>query len=619
MHVPSPVRGVPFAVVNTTLSGRPTSRHEPLDPVVRHRPLVEPASDVVVSLTMRGRISWISPTVSGLLGWSAQELEGRAMSDLVHGDDMAATQSAHARLDQGHPVDISARLLARNGHYRWIKAHLDPLLDDDGAPAGRVATWHSMTGEAEGIDEGHQCDQTFVLHTSDGVITWVSDSIEQSIGWTREELIGSPSRDFVHPDDQYLLATMRDRRCEGTPYAVRLRLIGKEGSCRWHDVTSTLVSSLEQGEWAVNILRDVTDSLVAAQHREHLTRLMAATVDALPDPHLHLSPVWDELGRITGLDVASANLAACAALRCTREQLVGQSLSGLLPETLLQDICRHAREVVASGTSFVIDDLHLHSDILGEHGLYDIRLMLAGGLLSLTFREVSERHLRYDAVARIRELDVLNAERERVARDLHDGAIQKVFATSLRLAALAAQLPESSRARLEELIDLQDAVIKDLRTTVYQLGTTGWSSGSPSQAMAKTAREASRALGFTPELHVDHRLATIHDATFGHVLFVVREALSNVARHAHAHHVHVSLVLEDSDLVLTVWDDGVGLDPSTPRGDGVGNMERRAQLLGGTCDITSQFGEGTTMEWRVPAPPPPPAHEPSGTQQRVEC
>jgi len=449
------------------------------------------------------------------------------------------------------------------------------------------------------------------------VITWVSDSIKQSIGWTREELIGHPSRLYVHPHDQHLLATMRDRRGEGTPYAVRLRLVGKDGLYRWHDVTSTLISSPEQGEWAVNVLRDVTDSLVAAQRRERREHRLAATVDALYDPHVHLDPVRDHHGHITAVDVVSANPAACTALQRPREELIGQSLSGLLPEMFVREICRHAEQVLVSGVSFAMDDLHLGSDALGEHGLYDVRLTLADDLLSLTFREVSARHLRYDAEARLLVLENLNAERERVARDLHDGAIQKVFATSLRLAALATQLPESSRQRLEELIDLQDAVIRDIRTTVYQLGTTGWSSGSPSQAMAKTAREASRALGFTPEVHVDDRMTTIHDETFGHVLFVVREALSNVARHAHAHRVYVSLVLEDSDLVLTVRDDGVGLDPSAPRGDGVGNMERRAQLLGGTCHITSQFVEGTTMVWRVPAPPP--AHETSGTQQRVKC
>lgn len=250
-----------------------------------------------------------------------------------------------------------------------------------------------------------------------------------------------------------------------------------------------------------------------------------------------------------------------------------------------------------------MDDLHLHNEQLGEYGLYDVRLTLADDLLSLTFREVSERHLRYDAEARIRALEVLSAERERVARDLHDGAIQKVFATSLRLAALAAQLPESSRQRLEELIDLQDAVIKDLRTTVYQLGTTGQSSGSPSYALANTAREASRALGFSPEISVDGRITSIHDTTLGHVLFVLREALSNVARHAQAHHVQVSLVLDGSDMVMTVRDDGVGLNPRAPRGDGVGNMERRAHLLGGSCSMTSQPGAGTELVWRVPAPP----------------
>ena len=590
------------------------SRHELLDLVEHYRVLVEHSSDVVVRTTTQGTISWISPAVTGLLGWSAHELEGRVVLGMTHVDDVPATLRAHAQLNEGRPVDLTARLLTRDRGYRWIRARVNPILDAEGVPVGRVACWHGIANEREGLDESSLPDQSFVLHTNHGVITWTSAPIEHSIGWTREELIGKPSREFVHPDDQHLMVSMREQRCSGTPYAIRVRLVCKDGSFRWHDVASTLISSHGQGEWAVNVLRDVTDRVLAEQRRDQIEHRLAATVDALSEPHLHLLPICDEQGVISVLEVVSANPAACSALQRTRQDLIGCQLSGLLPETFVREVCRQAQQVVTSGTPFVMDDLPLDNDQLGEHGLYDVRLALADDLLSLTFREVSERHLRYEAEARIRALEVLSAERERVARDLHDGAIQKVFAASLRLAALAAQLPESSRPRLEELIDLQDAVIKDLRTTVYQLGTTGWSSGSPSHAMTKAAREASRALGFSPEVYVDDRFATIQDTTFEHVLFVLREALSNVARHAQAHHVQVSLALDDLDMVLAVRDDGVGSDPRAPRGDGVGNMERRAQLLGGSCSITSQPGEGTELVWRVPALSPPPDPDLSGTQ-----
>jgi signal transduction histidine kinase len=115
-----------------------------------------------------------------------------------------------------------------------------------------------------------------------------------------------------------------------------------------------------------------------------------------------------------------------------------------------------------------------------------------------------------------------------------------------------------------------------------------------------TVHEAGRTLGFAPTLAIHDDVTELDEDTLGHLLLVLREALSNIARHAHAHHAEVDLALCGSDVVLSVWDDGVGLPDHLVHGNGLGNMARRAQLLGGACQIDSQPGGGTTVAWRVP-------------------
>jgi signal transduction histidine kinase len=349
----------------------------------------------------------------------------------------------------------------------------------------------------------------------------------------------------------------------------------------------------------LSVLRDVHDQVLAEQERDCLGRRLVAMVEAMFEAHLYLMPVTDADAVMVDLMVMAANPAACRSLRRARHELEGQLVSALLPRQLNHGL-EVARHIMATGEAYVADDVRSWNDVLGEYRLYDLRMMRIGEGLALTYHDVTERHTRFDTEARLRAVEVLGTERERLARDLHDGAIQKVFATSLRLASLVTQVPEETRRCVEELIELQDAVIRDLRATVYQLGTTGRPAASPGRSVHDTVTEAAGALGFSPEVMIDDRITRIDEVALGHLLLVLSEALSNVARHASAHHVEVSLVPAGSDVILSVWDDGVGLPLDGPRGDGLRNMARRAALLGGSSRVNSEPGGGTEVIWRVP-------------------
>jgi signal transduction histidine kinase len=194
-------------------------------------------------------------------------------------------------------------------------------------------------------------------------------------------------------------------------------------------------------------------------------------------------------------------------------------------------------------------------------------------------------------------------DRDRIARDLHDLAIQRLFATGMTLqsALRFVDHPQASERLLRAVDDL-DETIKIIRSTVF--GLRAHETGPARQGLrvraAKAVEEAVAALGFTPSLRMEGLIDTDVPATVAdHVIAVLGEALSNVARHAHGRSADVALVVGSGVLTLTVTDDGVGL-PEGGRRSGLVNLAQRAEKLGGSLTARTRATGGTRLEWRVP-------------------
>ncbi len=212
-----------------------------------------------------------------------------------------------------------------------------------------------------------------------------------------------------------------------------------------------------------------------------------------------------------------------------------------------------------------------------------------------------------------RELLVVLEDRERIARDLHDVVIQRLFATGLHLqtAAQLATRPDLG-ARINAAVDDLDTTIRDIRTAIFELRT-------PFAATLRTelrqlVQSAAQSLGFRPELELAGPIdSAVPDELRPDLLAVVRESLSNVARHAQASAVRVQVAIGDGKLAVRVADDGVG--PKTPAGShsdklhgtagatergGLANMRQRAAGHGGTFAVQPGQPSGTVIEWSVP-------------------
>lgn len=206
-----------------------------------------------------------------------------------------------------------------------------------------------------------------------------------------------------------------------------------------------------------------------------------------------------------------------------------------------------------------------------------------------------------DRALRDRAKLIVAKDRDRIARDLHDLVIQRLFATGMQLQAGKDLDPDELRRRVTGAVEELDATISELRSTIFELNAR---SDQPlSDDVRGLLAEYTKVLGFRPVLRVtgpvDRALA---HATGAHVLSALREALSNVARHAEASMVTVELRASPAWFALRVTDDGAGFDPATvEHGRGSDNLRTRAEELGGHLTVSSAPGQGATLEWVVPA------------------
>ncbi|WP_340384281.1 GAF domain-containing sensor histidine kinase [Streptomyces sp. SS7] len=196
-------------------------------------------------------------------------------------------------------------------------------------------------------------------------------------------------------------------------------------------------------------------------------------------------------------------------------------------------------------------------------------------------------------------------DRDRIARDLHDLAIQRLFATGMTLqsAGRFIEHPEASE-RVARAVDDLDETIKIIRSTIFGLRTRDGAGGTGLRARAvRVVGEAAPVLGFAPSVRMEGLLDTdVPKEVADHVVAVLSESLTNIARHARADRVEVVLAADGREVRLSVTDNGVGI-PDGGRRSGLRNMAERAEQLGGTFDRTRPAEGGTSLVWRAPLKP----------------
>ncbi|MEI8081160.1 MAG: PAS domain S-box protein [Actinomycetes bacterium] len=290
---------------------------------------------------------------------------------------------------------------------------------EGGAPRGRdvadaaeVASESRDEGERSPVarDWGRSLAQTpsgfaFALD-ADGALTWVASDVTAVLGWSPQDLVGTPIADLVHSQDRAAAVAEWERILGGRGPARRpggfvMRVRSKAGEYRWMDWGQARASDTGgHPPGLVASLRDFDELTRARQGLDAERTRLRATLDSLLDPHVLLQAVRNESGVIVDFVYAEANAAACDYNGVKYQDLVGAQLLDLLPGHVASGLLEQYTQVAETGVPLVLDDFAYKQELLGGvQRFYDIRAVRIGDGLSYTWRDVTDRHRAAEQIA----------------------------------------------------------------------------------------------------------------------------------------------------------------------------------------------------------------------------
>jgi len=300
--------------------------------------------------------------------------------------------------------------------------------------------------------------------------------------------------------------------------------------------------------------------------------------------------------------VIHANSHSLDLLGWLPSELIGQPVEVLIPGPLRErhrgyrTTYTHAPKARPMGSGLLLTALHRD----GHQIPVEIALSPLSGEVSATvatLRDVTERlETSAQLLAARTRLEVLD-DRDRIARELHDSVIQRLFAAGLHLQA------STGRPDTTQRVSAIDEAIREIRGVIFTLQRPSQLESGLAEALRVSLGEAARVLGHSPTLRLVGILSTVPEELGSELLTVLREALMNVAKHASATKTEVTLDVGSEFVTLVVADNGVGLpQPGSVRSGGLGirNITERASRLGGQATFSAGELGGTDLRWAVP-------------------
>lgn len=303
--------------------------------------------------------------------------------------------------------------------------------------------------------------------------------------------------------------------------------------------------------------------------------------------------------------IAGANSAAHELFGYAVDDLRGRSVEELVPAPV-RDLHRSHREGFEGaprprpmGTGQRLEGCTLDGRVFPVH----VSLAPVGNGERLTIAAVRDMTPWIEAerdLADMRRRRDLAEDHERIARQLHDSVIQELFATAMALQAIQATSDDEDAQRIARIVEGIDATSKTIRSVIFDLSSPIHSEHGLRSSATALVGELAGLLGFEPRCQFAGPLDTaVPDSLVDDALAVLREALTNVARHAHATAVDIRIEVAD-DLSVEVIDNGAGLPEGTTRHSGLANLTARARQRRGRFSAYTAPGGGTALEWVVP-------------------
>jgi PAS domain S-box-containing protein len=574
-----------------------------------------------------GRYIGANASFVRLLGYSEAELLRKTIFDLTHPEDTAENRRVFEEVLTGaaERLEFDKRYLRRDGRVIWVHMSVARIVDADGRPTSVVAQVEDIT-ERRAADkrlrESEARLQAFTdnspalmcLKDREGRYRFANAQFLERYGLRREQVLGrSDAEIFPRRQASAMAANDTEVMARGEPLHFEERSSHREGE---HSSMVSKFPVLDAAGAVAGlgvIVTDITDRRLTEQAlREQ--RLLLAEAQKIAGVG---SWEWDApSGRLFWSEalygiygVSGETFTPTLEAYLERVHPDDRQQSAALVARALMDgrgFTMHERIVRPGGE---LRYLRSYAEVVRSERGKPIKIL--GACLDVTEQRHSETALRQAAqdlhgLTR-RLVQAEEAERRRIARELHDRAGQSLSALNINLDIVSKEsdsLPAALRRRLEDCAALVDGTLQSIENVMAELRPPLLDEYGLGAALGAHAEEFSRRTGIPASIAETSPEATKRLAPEAAVaLFrIAQEALNNVAKHAHAKSVHIEISPEGPNLLLSVNDDGKGFDPAAapPGRWGMTTMRERAEAVGGQLELHSTAGAGTALRARVP-------------------
>jgi PAS domain S-box-containing protein len=570
----------------------------------RFRLLVEGVKDYAIfMLDPEGHVTTWNPGARHIKGYEEPEIIGEHFSIFYTDED----------IERGHPEEVlgiaadegsyeeEAIRVRKDGSTFWANILITALRDEEGNLRGFAKVTRDITARKEAeererllaLEQGARERATDILESiSDAFFavdqewrfTYVNEKAEELWGRERQELVGKVIwEEFPETQD--------------SEYYRQIRRAMEEGVTTEFERISPVLGVWVAGraypsrEGLSVYFQDVTERKRAEVERARLAAIVESSDDVI------LSKTLEGI-------ITSWNKGAEKIYGYTAEEAVGQPVSMLVPPERPNEIPEILQKIRLGEKVDHFETVRMTKD--GRR--LDISLTVSpirnseGEIVgaSTIARDITERKRAEEAMRQVRE-----AERRRLARDLHDGVLQDLSYTAASMELIMLDAGGTSLGKeLQGAVDRVRRAAQGLREAVNDLRLADEADlPFPDLVESLVTRNRTTARGLEISLETAEEFLPTPLGEIGAQSFrILQEALTNARRHSRAGRVSVTLKTEGGDLVAEVSDDGRGFEPGTTPGVGLSSMLERAEVIGGELEIASQPGRGTSVRLRVPLP-----------------
>ena len=591
--------------------------------------LLEAMPDAVVITGADGRVVLVNGRAEALSGYSRADLLGMPVEELVP-DGLRSRHVVHRTAYQRQPAvrsmggHLDIRFRRRDGSEFPADIALCPLETDEGRLF--VASVRDVTerrlAEAELLQaqerfrlvvEGVRDHAVFMLDREGNVSTW-SPAAARINGYEAGEILGRHFSVFYprssvaagEPERELAEATSAGRfqgqgwrvRRDGTRYWAEVEVApihDRDGAPVGFAKITRDVTERKRQDDRLRAVLDVAQATLEGRSERDVLQLVAERTRALVEADLGLVALMDTDERSLQVTAADGERAGAVVGRRvalgTSEAMVVDDASGMLPGAGPAVLVRLRAATRGIGGLLAVSEPSGRRFTDADQRLLELFAIQAA--VAIDYTRVRENLQRLALVE----------DRERIGRELHDGAIQALFAVGMGLQGMVIMTEDQTlRQRLGTAVVQVDEVIRDLRAYIFGLRPGAVADRDLGRALRQVAEQFEQQHGVACAVDVDQGVALKLADRAPDLVQVVREALSNVGRHAEATTCRLSLYAQAEVAVLEIDDDGRGFVPGDGRGGGWGmrNLRERAEAMGGSLEVESVPGEGTTVRLRLP-------------------